>query len=79
MLNQHRIGETLSNSAAIASLEVLLAQAGHVSRTAFARQVCCEFDVLDSRGNRSWRIATSSCAICTAKAGVTCADAMYRL
>ena len=50
MLDQHCIAETLSNSAAIASLEVLLAQAGHVSRTAFARQVCREFDFLDSRG-----------------------------
>ncbi len=50
MLDQHCIGETLSNSAAIAPLEVLRAQAGHVSQTAFARQVCRAFDFVDSRG-----------------------------
>ena len=50
MLDQHCIGETLSSSAAVATLQVLLAQAGHTSRTAFARHVCREFGFLDTRG-----------------------------
>ena len=50
MLDQHCIGETLSSSAAVATLQVLRAQAGNTSRTAFARHVCREFGFLDTRG-----------------------------
>ena len=50
MLDQHCIAQTLSHSEAVATLQVLLAQAGNTSRTAFARLVCREFGFLDSRG-----------------------------
>ena len=50
MLDQHCIAQTLSHSEAVATLQVLLAQAGNTSRTAFARHVCREFGFLDSRG-----------------------------
>ncbi len=50
MLDQHCIAQTLSTSAAIATLQVLLAQLGNTSRTAFARHVCREFGFVDTRG-----------------------------
>ena len=50
MLDQHCIVESLSSSAAVATLQVLLAQAGSVSRSAFARLVCREFGFLNCRG-----------------------------
>ena len=50
MLDQHCIAETLSHSEAVATLQVLLAQTGNTSRTAFSRHVCREFGFVDSRG-----------------------------
>ena len=50
MLDQHCIAETLSRSAAIASRQVLLAQGGHVNRSAFSRQVFREFGFVNTRG-----------------------------
>ena len=50
MLDQHCIAQTLSTAAAVATLQVLLAQAGITSRSAFARKVCREFGFVDSRG-----------------------------
>ena len=50
MLDQHCIAQTLSTAAAVATLQVLRAQAGGASRAAFARHVCREFGFRDSRG-----------------------------
>lgn len=50
MLDQHCIAKTLSTAQAVATLQVLLAQIGSASRSAFARHVCREFGFLDSLG-----------------------------
>ena len=50
MVDQHCIVATLATAAAVATVEVLLAEAGDASRTEIARRVCREFGFLDSRG-----------------------------
>ena len=50
MVDQHCIAATLATAAAVAILQLLLAEAGGASRTEIARRVCREFGFLDSRG-----------------------------
>ena len=50
MVDQHCIAATLATAAAVATVQVLLAEAGSASRTEIARRVCREFGFLDSRG-----------------------------
>ena len=57
MLDQHCIVATLATAAAVATVQVLLAEAGDASRTEIARRVCREFGFLDSRG----RLQMASC------------------
>ena len=50
MVDQHCIAATLATAAAVATVQVLLAEAGGATRTEIARRVCREFGFLDSRG-----------------------------
>ncbi len=57
MLDQHCIAATLATATAVATVQVLLAEAGDASRTEIARRVCGEFGFRDSRG----RLQMASC------------------
>ncbi len=50
MVDQHCIAATLATATAVATVQVLLAEAGGATRTEIARRVCREFGFRDSRG-----------------------------
>ena len=57
MVDQHCIARTLASAAAVAIVQILLAEARGASRTEIARRVCREFGFLDSLG----RLQMASC------------------